>query len=298
MKLLFKFNLIFLVVFGLGMVPTGLLSYQFLRAEARDQVIAQARLMMQASTSTRWYTQTQIKPLLETKREMRSDFLPQTVPAYGATEIFGHLHQAYPDYGYKEATLNPTNLRDRAQDWEADIVSYFRNHPASKETVGERSTPTGQSLFFARPITIKDPACLECHDVPARAPASMIHRYGPNNGFGWRQNDTVGAQIISVPDSLPQSIADQGARRLVTYLVCIAVLTLLVLDAVLYFSVLRPVARLSTMADEISQGNLEVEELPVKGKDEISQLASAFNRMHRSLSRAMQLLNRDDENPA
>ncbi len=276
------------------MIPTGLLAYQFLRSEARDQVVAQARLMMQASLSTRWYTQNQIKPLLETRKELRQTFIPQTVPAYSATEIFGHLQQVYPDYSYKEAALNPTNLRDRAQDWEADIVSYFRNHPAVKESVGERATPAGQSLFFARPITIKDEACLQCHDVPDRAPVSMVRRYGSNNGFGWHHNETIGAQIISVPDSLPESIALQGARRLVAYLVCIAVLTLLVLDAALYFSVLRPVARLSTMADQISQGNLEVDELPVRGKDEIALLAGAFNRMHRSLARAMQMLDRDD----
>lgn len=295
MRLLIKFNLIFLVVFGLGMIPTGWLSYQFLRAEARDQVIQQAKLMMQASTSVRWYTTNQIKPLLETRKELRSDFLPQTVPAYGATEVFNHIHHAYPDYLYKEATLNPTNLRDRAVDWEADIVNQFRNDPGRKEFLGERDTPAGLSLFYARPITITNPACLECHDVPARAPASMLHQYGPNNGFGWKPNETVGAQIISVPDSLPARIADKGAKTLVTYLVIIAVLTLAVLDLVLYFSVLRPVARLSAMADDISKGNLGVSELPVSGKDEISMLARSFNRMHRSLARAMEILNKPEE---
>lgn len=295
MKLLWKFNLIFLLVFGLGMIPTGLLSYNFLRAEARDQVIEQARLMMQASLSTRWYTTTQIKPLLETKKELNRAFLPQTVPAYSATEIFNHLHQQYADYSYKEATLNPTNLRDRATDWETDIVNQFRNHPEKQEFLGERDTPAGLSLFLARPLTIKDPACLECHDVPSRAPASMLAKYGSDNGFGWKLNDVIGAQIISVPDSLPTQIANRGARQLVTSLVVIATLTLVILDLVLYLSVLRPVSKLSSMAEEISKGNLGVEELPVKGRDEIAQLASSFNRMYRSLARAMELLNRGQE---
>ncbi len=294
MKLLFKFNLIFLLVFGAGMIPTGLLSYRFLLTEARDEVIAQGRLMMQAATSTRHYTQTQIKPLLENRTELLRRFLPQTVPAYSATEVFNDVHAAYPDYAYKEATLNPTNLRDRASDWEADVVNTFRNHPNQKEVIGERLTPLGMSLFFARPIRIVDPTCLECHSVPANAPVSMIKQYGPNNGFGWQVNEAVGAQIISVPDSLPARIADRGARTLVTYLVCIAIATLIVLDLVLYFSVLRPVARLSAVADEISKGNFDVEELPVKGRDEISVLAASFNRMYRSLARAMDMLNRNE----
>jgi len=297
MKLLYRFNLIFLVVFGLGMIPTGWLSYEFLRSEARDQVIEQSRLMMQAATATRSYTETQIKPLLETRTELWKKFLPQTVPAYSATEVFDGVHKAYADYSYKEATLNPTNLRDRASDWEADVVNTFRGHPEQKEVIGERLTPLGLSLFFARPIRITDPACLECHSVPAKAPASMVRQYGPDNGFGWLPNEVVGAQIISVPDSLPAKIADRGAKKLVAILGCVALATLIVLDLALYFSVLRPVARLSAIADEISSGNFDVQELPVRGRDEISVLAASFNRMYRSLVRAMEMLNRSEPEP-
>lgn len=295
MRLLFKFNLIFLIVFGLGMIPTGYFSYQFLRSEAKDQVIQQAKLMIQSSSAVRWYTDDQIRPLLETRRELNSKFLPQTIPFYSATEVFDHIHASYPDYMYKEATLNPTNPRDRAEDWEADIVNQFRNDPKRQDVLGERQTPVGLSLFYAHPIKVSEPACLECHSTAAKAPVSMVKLYGPNNGFGWNLGDVVGAQIISVPDSLPARIADKGAKTLVTYLVIIALLTLLVLDLVLYFSVLRPVARLSAMADDISKGNLDVEELPVRGRDEISMLARSFNRMQRSLARAMEILNKPEE---
>ncbi len=43
-------------------------------------------------------------------------------------------------------------------------------------------------------------------------------------------------------------------------------------------------------ADEISKRNLNVPELPVKGSDEISQLARSFNRMYVSLVKAIQML--------
>lgn len=69
-----------------------------------------------------------------------------------------------------------------------------------------------------------------------------------------------------------------------------AIVTLLVLDLVLIATVIRPVAKLSRMADDISQGNLEVEDLPVRGRDEISILAVSFNRMQRSLAHAMKML--------
>jgi hypothetical protein len=38
-----------------------------------------------------------------------------------------YLHSDYPDYTHKQATLNPANLRDRAVNWEADVIQIF--HP-------------------------------------------------------------------------------------------------------------------------------------------------------------------------
>ena len=68
-----------------------------------------------------------------------------------------------------EATLNPTNLRDRATDWEGDMMQQFRNDPQTREIIGERDTPMGRSLYLARPITA-EAKCLVCHSVPAAAP--------------------------------------------------------------------------------------------------------------------------------
>ena len=40
---------------------------------------------------------------------------------------------------------------------------------------------------------------------------------------------------------------------------------------------------------------LDVPELPVRGRDEISILAAAFNRMHRSVTAAMRMLEMETE---
>jgi HAMP domain-containing protein len=290
MKLLARFNLIFIVVFGVGTVLAIWLAGIFLRRDAKQRVLEQAKLMMETTLATRQYTTSQIKPLLEKVQQHDAVFLPQTVPAYSATQVFDYLHQRNPDYVYKEATLNPTNPIDRANDWEADVVNDFRNDSSRKEIVGERDTPTGKSLFLAHPLRVTDPACFACHSTPSRAPVSMIRQYGSDNGFGWKPNEVIGAQIVSVPEALPIEIANRALRTLAIYLVAIAIIGLFVLDAVLIFTVIRPVSKLSRAADQISQGNLEVEDLPVKGRDEVSMLAVSFNRMKRSLARAMNML--------
>lgn len=294
MKLLAKFNLIFVLVFGTGMAIAAWLANDFLQRDAHDQVIQQARLMMESTLATREYTSKQIKPLLLPREERERIFLPQTVPAYAATEAFKFIHTQYPDYSYKEATLNPTNPSDRAVEWEADVVNTFRNHRDQKEFIGERPTPSGTSLFFARPIEIKDPGCLECHNTAAKAPIAVVRQYGRDNGFGWKMHEIIGAQIVSVPESVAVAMANKALKTLLLYLVAVAFVTLLVLDAVLVATVIRPVSKLSKMADEISQGKTNVQELPVKGRDEISVLAGSFNRMQRSLTRAMKLLEGDD----
>ena len=289
MKLLAKFNLILGLVFAAGLAVAGFVSYRFLQAAAREEVLRQARLMMEAAQSARNYTTRQIKPLLETEQEHQRSFLPQTVPAFAATENFNYLRATYPDYAYKEAALNPTNLRDRAVEWEADIINSFRNHAAEKELIGERDTPMGRSLFLARPI-VADPPCLECHDRPRTAPAALLRRYGSANGFGWKQGETVGAQIVSVPEMVPIRLANQGFQTLLQYLGGVFLASLVLLDLVLLFTVVRPLRRLSGAADQISVGNLDMAELPVKGRDEISVLAGSFNRMRRSLERALKMI--------
>jgi len=288
-KLLTKFSLIFALVFGLGLAVAAWGSYRYLDASARDAVLQQARLMMEAMHSARDYTTRQIKPLLEHQQQHERLFLPQTVPAYAATENFNYLRERYPDYAYKEATLNPTNLRDRAVDWEADVIYTFRNHAGQKEVIGERESPTGKALFLARPIRADRP-CLDCHDRARTAPPAMVRRYGAANGFGWKAGEIVGAQIVSIPTALPAAMAGRAFRALIGYLAALFLVSLAVLDTVLLFTIVRPVARLSAMADEISQGNLDIPELPVKGSDEIAVLAHSFNRMRRSLVKALDML--------
>ena len=294
MKLLARFNLIFIGVFAIGTALAVWIAYDHLRQDAKTEVLAQARLVMETTLATRDYTTNRIKPLLTKLQRHDAEFLPESVPAFSAIQVFSYLHKHNPEYIYREATLNPTSLADRASDWEADVINSFRNNPDLKEIHNERDTPLGRSMFYARPIPVSSAACLECHSTPDRAPVSMVRQYGPNNGFGWKMHEIIGAQIVSVPESLPIAIADKELKTLIAFFVVVALVTILVLDAVLIATVIRPVAKLSKIADEISQGKMDVEELPAKGRDEISSLSASFNRMQRSLVKAMRMLESDE----
>jgi len=291
MGLRLKFNIVLFLVFAAGMGVSAYVSHKLLQDNAKEEVLRNAGLMMEAALSIRGYTVTQVKPHLES--QLAETFLPQTVPAYAATETFNTLRKKYPDYSYKEATLNPTNPRDKAVEWEADVVNAFRNAGASlPEVTGMRDTPVGPMLYLARPLQIKDPACLVCHSVPANAPASMIKLYGENNGFGWKHQEIIGAQVVSVPMSLPIKNANKAFVTFIGSLAAIFVVTFIVLNVMLSVMIIRPISRMSEAADQVSTGDFDVPEFKTKGKDEIHALGTSFNRMRRSLQKALKLIER------
>lgn len=164
--------------------------------------------------------QKQLIESLKNKPEqfMDTEFHAQSVPAFAATEIFNYLREKYPEYTYKEAALNPTNPRDRSTDWEADIINRFRSDADLKDSTGTRDTPNGTTLWYARPLKINNESCLKCHNTPNEAPPEMLKQYGLANGFGWKMNETIGAQVVSVPVANSLGVADTSFRSLAIWL--------------------------------------------------------------------------------
>ncbi len=288
MKLLLKFNLIFVLVMALGVAVSGWISRGLLQKQALEEVVGGARLMMEQASAVRAYTSGQITKLLQA--QMETEFLPQSVPSYSATEVLATVRSKHPEYTYKEATLNPTNPRDRADGWEVDIVNSFRGDAELKELVGQRDTPTGKSLYVARPLRITNGACLQCHSSVEAAPKTMVAKYGPANGFGWQLNEVIGAQVMSVPMTVPLMRAEEAFRFFIGSLVGVFVVVGIVLNIMIWLVVVRPVTKLSELADRVSQGDLNAAEFQTGSRDEIGTLAESFTRMRTSVVQAMKML--------
>ena len=288
MRLTTKFNLVLFAVFSLGLVFAGYISYTVLHKHAREEVLTHAGMMMEAALAIRGYTVKEIRPLLTL--QMKRDFLPQSVPSYAATQNFNSVRENHPEYTYKEAALNPTNPRDQATDWEADIIHAFRNDAEITELSGERLTPLGNSLYYARPIRISNKNCLTCHSTIDAAPETMIKLYGTAHGFGWQLDEVVGSQIVSVPLSVPLAKARKEFLIFMASLIAIFVTIFIVINIMLNQIVVKRVRAMAHISDEVSIGHQEVPEFSDTGKDEIADLSQSFNRMRRSLEKAMQML--------
>ena len=288
MRLTAKFNLVLFIVFTLGLLAAGYVSYSVLHKHAREEVLTNASMMMEAALAIRGYTVKEIRPLLTL--QMKRDFLPQSVPSYAATQNFNTVRENHPEFTYKEAALNPTNPRDSATDWETDIIQAFRNDPDTTEITGVRETPLGKSLCYARPIRIKNKSCLTCHSTVEAAPATMVKLYGENNGFGWQFDEVVGSQIVSVPLSIPLAKARQEFMVFMVSLVAIFLLIFIVINIMLNRLIIRRVREMAHISDEVSTGHPDVPAFSDSGRDEISDLNKSFTRMRRSLEKAMEIL--------
>ena len=285
-----KFNLLMLVVAIVGAGLFALAANPLVNAIAREEVLQSSRIMMESAAGARKYTSEQIAPIL--KPAIGTHFYPQSVSAYAAKRNFDVIHAKFPDFAYREAALNPTNPQDRAVDWEADIIEAFRAHPEKPEISVVRETPTGPMLELARPLVNK-PACMECHNTAATAPASMVTLYGDQNGFGWKPGEIIAAQIVSVPMSASAVRAEHIRKLFVVPFAVFLLLLFVSVNLLLNFVVIRPIERMAKTAEAISMGEINTPEYHYRGSDQIARLAASFNRMHRSLVEAFRMLGND-----
>jgi HAMP domain-containing protein len=288
MSLKTKFNLAMLGAFALGLLLAAVLLHRIANDEARREVLREASIMMSAASAVRTYTVKEITPLLAEQSKLR--FLPHTVPSWVAQTNMRNQLEQFPSYAYKEASLNPTNPADRATDWEADIIGAFTRDQALTEHVSTRESALGPTLSLSKPVRLKDPACLSCHSTPAEAPATVLDLYGAANGFGWKLNDVVAIQVVSVPLQVALERANNTLKLTLGGLAVVFAVVMVLLNILLTTLIVRPVRRMSLIADEISTGNMSAPEIQPKGRDEIASLGTSFNRMRRSLENAMKLL--------
>jgi len=284
-----RFTLILAVVFVVGIVLGGTAHWRALQGRAQDEISMQGTLLIETMNAVRGYTSDQVRPLLKDSLNTSADFIPETVPAFSARSVFekfrGQLD--FETYLYKEAALNPTSPVDLADPFETDLLKKMIAKGSADEVSGYRTLEDGTRLFYiARPLSVGSESCLECHGVPEDAPASLISTYGDQGGFGWQVGQTVAAQIIYVPADEVFKAAWRTFTLVMTVFIGIFALVTLLINALLRYYVIKPVAVLSDLAGKISADQEIAEELESQAlgtvtarKDELGRLAQVFKKM-------------------
>jgi protein-histidine pros-kinase len=288
MGLRLKFNIILAVCYLLGLGLSIFPFYEISRREALEQLQSQIDVLRAQALAVRRYTSEEIQPLLADLSDVQ--FLPQTVPSFSAQTAFRNFRDTYPQFFYKEAALNPTNPADMARDWEHELIEKLRSNPDLQKDVSFRTIGNVPHYTASYPLTIRNESCLACHSTPDKAPPSMIALYGNKNGFGWKLNEIIGAQIISVPMNVAQARVWNNVALFVGISSAIFLVLLVLLNVLLNRYVIGPVTRMAKTAEAVSMGNMSVSEFEHPGSDEIASLSRSFNRMRRSLDSAMKMI--------
>ncbi|MET0407487.1 MAG: DUF3365 domain-containing protein [Hyphomicrobium sp.] len=288
MGLRLKFLSILIVSFVAALAVSSVVFYRVSKASALELLHAQIAVLRAQALAVRSYTSDEIKPLLSDMSNVQ--FLPQIVPSFSAQSTFSKFRDQFPDFYYKEAALNPTNPSDAATPWETDMINLLRKDASKKEVVTIRDGDKGRQYTVAFPLAIKAEACLSCHSTPDKAPASMTALYGDKNGFGWKLNEIIGAQIFSVPLENTEKQIWSNLYLLIGSMSVIFLGLLVLVTALLHWMVVRPVIKMSDIAERVSMGDSTQPEYTLQGSDEIASLSRSFNRMRRSLDNALKML--------
>ncbi len=298
LKLGSKLNVILLTVFIIILLLNGGFLSHLLTRNAETTIASEARLLMDTMQSVRTYTSQEVNPELKDRLETETAFIEQTVPGYSARQVFEYLRKRtdedsktpYQDFFYKEATLNPTNLRDKADSFETKIVESFRNNSDIRQQTGFRNFPGGKLFYVALPIQIKEESCLRCHSTPEAAPKSQVTSYGDQNGYNWKLNEIVGAQIVSVPAIHVFNSAQKLQLWVLGVLLLGFFIAMGILNLFLNNAIIEPLKKMAQWAQRVSTGESAAEFKHQSG-DEIGMLASSLNRLKVSLELAMNMLN-------
>ena len=151
LKLGTKFTLLLSIVFIGGILISGFALWEVLQRRAQAEITSKGLMLIETMVSVRSYTSDHIEPLLAVDWETQAEFIQETVAASAAREVFNIFRQneQQANFFYKEATLNPTNLGNKVDSFEAELVEQMRNNPDLEE-LSDFRTLNGELVFSLR----------------------------------------------------------------------------------------------------------------------------------------------------
>ncbi len=289
MKLSWKLGLVTagILVATLGTTALILDRYQHraLHAEAKER----ADLVLSFGRACRAYTEKTLRPAVRavvdehTPNRMVFEAMSATFVARGT---FDELRREMPTYSFREASLNPLNPANRADEEEAELIRQFQANPNLPDVSGYRFKEGQEQFFVAKPIVVKE-ACLACHDTPERAPPEFRHRYAESirtgSGFGWKAGEINSAIMITVPT---EGLRTEQAATRWAILAMFAGLTVVLaggLHSMFRRLASRRLRQAARVMEDVAGNPMSQARIADASRDEIGQVSSAFNRTADSL---------------
>ncbi len=288
MSIRIRFLVLIGVVSLLATLGIAYASYQFSVNNALTEAKSKGKIVFDYLDSSRLFFKHHQRPK-SMDLMPRGQFIPELISGFTLTRgVAEEFHKKNPDFIFKQATIDPLHLANKADKEDLRIIANFKKNPNKKSDEGTISKNDSLYYFFAQPIKIDTEKCLRCHGDPARAPEGVTSRYGTEHGYNWTVGDIASAYIVYVP--LEKAYAQ--AKRSALYLVGIGAGGIVIMMLVLwmFFStyVIKPLTLLEKRATEISLGKNLSTPIVTPSKDEIGSLARSVDRLRISVEKMLQ----------
>ena len=291
-----KLTTLMVAVFMVGIIFTGVVYYNILHRNAENEINTQANLLISTVDAIRKYNADRVTPLL--KEQSEEKMLIEALPSVAAAKVFdiftNAIQDKYGEYSYRNAMINPTNIKDKADENEIKIIEKLSQQykPGGKNIAEGYRTMNGENnryFYTARPIIIqqKQTSCLSCHTSLEKSPKSLqaLYKQGVytgNNGFGWELDKVIGTKIIYVPADKVDKIAKQNFLIILGTFMAIFAISISLVNLWLKQHIVRPLNQITQVAEAVSLGDMDAN-FENEYKDEIGRLADAFRRVKTTL---------------
>ncbi len=289
LSLKMKFTAIMLIVGFAANITVAIGAFYYIQRFRKNELIHEANIMLFAEKSVRGYTAGELRPAV---MKSTNKFIIQAESAtFVSLGVARLINKFLPHYVYSEPTLNPLNLKSKANKFQETIIAKFRADRSLKSISGYHTFNNISYFYVMKPVVAKQ-ECKACHGNPDNKSSItqiIARRYGRTHGWGWKAGTVVGALNILVPTKY----IDQAAlKNSIIIMAAIFVLPFFALIIALFFinkAIIKPIHDMTKLAEDVSVGKSN-EDFKVEGNDEISALAKSFNRLKKSYLKAVQLL--------
>lgn len=274
-----RFNWLVLAFYLGSLVIAAPLAYVISRGQAYDAASEQLRLLVNMVKAVRSYVSEDVRPRLLEEKFYHTPAISSTV----ATALVAKKFLAKePDYYIKVASDNPLNPKNKAEEFEMDLIERYRADSSLKELVVEGELGGKPYLASVSPSHTKK-ECLACHGKPDDALEAIKTAYGVSSGYNYGPDGSVvGVVVVGVPSGNIDRIALHRSLAVIGLLTAVFTAFFIAANVMMKRSVIRPLTKITAVAEAVSQGDLDTK-VEVERNDEIGQLAHALELMRRSV---------------
>ncbi|MCU7873384.1 MAG: DUF3365 domain-containing protein [Candidatus Thiodiazotropha sp. (ex Lucinoma borealis)] len=284
-----RFNLSLIVMYIFTVVVTTPAIYFITKQQVYNRAEQDLVLLVDVVKSIQNFVANDLRPHFMKEQIYYS---PSFSGIVATSRIAKYLKQKQPQYYISNVSDNPLNPKNKVQGLEQDLLNKFRSNRnmGLLNTMGEIN---GQTYLVSSAPKVSKKGCLRCHGEPERAPEDVKATYGTESGFGYRTGEVVGVSVVGVPLEDVQSLTIRHSLMVIGGITLLFTILFVVVNLLVRRLILEPIMEITTVAKAVSHGDV-IREVNMKDrKDEIADLANAFELMRRSLVAAMKRIKRN-----